>query len=107
MTLTDDDLQVLSDMMNQKLKPINDRLDKIDNRIDKIDNRIDKIDNRLDIMEVKQSRMSEQLTEMQLSQKLFEMNTSKKFARLQDGMDTIEEILKINELIHTSSHKGA
>ena len=36
---------------------------------------------------------------MQLSQKLFEMNANKKFARLQDGMDTIEEILKMNELL--------
>lgn len=78
-------LQSISDMMDNKLKPINDRLDKMDNR--------------LDVMEVKQNKMSEQLTELQLSQKLFELNTNKKLARLQDAMDTVEEILKINELI--------
>ena len=65
----------------------------------KILEKIDKIDNRLDVMEVKQNKMSDQLTEMQLSQKLFEMNTNKKLARLQDGMDTVEEILKLNELL--------
>ena len=43
--------------------------------------------------------MHEQLTELQLSQKLFELNTNKKLARLQDGLDTVEEILKMNELI--------
>ncbi len=65
----------------------------------KLFDRLDKIDDRLDVMEVKQNKMSEQLTELQLSQKLFELNTNKKLARLQDGMDTVEEILKINELI--------
>lgn len=65
----------------------------------KILDKIDKIDNRLDVMEVKQNKMSDQLTELQLSQKLFEMNTNKKLARLQDGMDTVEEILKLNELL--------
>ncbi len=65
----------------------------------KILDRLDKIDNRLNVMEVRQNKMSEQLTELQVSQKLFELNTNKKFARLQDGMDTIEEVLKMNEMI--------
>lgn len=60
---------------------------------------LDKMDNRLEIMEVKQNKMHEQLTELQLSQKLFELNTNKKLARLQDGMDTVDEILRMNELI--------
>ncbi len=65
----------------------------------KLFDKIDKIDNRLDVIELKQNKMSDQLTELQLSQKLFELNTNKKLARLQDGLDTVEEILKINELI--------
>ena len=113
MALTNEDLQAISDMMDKKLNPINgrldkmgnrldkmdDRLDKMDDRLDKMDDRLDKMDNRLTTIEVKQNRMSEQLTEMQLSQKLFEMNANKKLARLQDGMDTMEEIMKMNELI--------
>lgn len=58
-----------------------------------------KLFDRLDIIELKQNKMSDQLTELQLSQKLFELNTNKKFARLQDGLDTVEEVLKMNELI--------
>ena len=72
---------------------------KLDERLKPINDRLDKIDNRLNVMEVRQNKMSEQLAEVQLSQKLFEMNTNKKLARLQDGMDTVEEILKMNELI--------
>ena len=82
-------LQAISDMMDKKL----------DERLKPINDRLDKIDSRLDVMDVKQNKMSEQLTELQLSQKLFELNTNKKLARLQDGLDTVEEILKMNELI--------
>lgn len=72
---------------------------KILDRLDKMDSRLDKMDSRLDVMEIRQNKMSEQLTELQISQKLFEMNTNKKLARLQDAVDTIEEILRMNELI--------
>lgn len=82
-----------------RLDKIDSRLDKMDSRLDKIDSRLDKIDNRLDIMEIKQNKMSEQIAELQLAQKRFELNANKKFARLQDGMDAVEEILRINELI--------
>ena len=82
-------LQAISDMMDKKL----------DERLAPINSRLDKMDNRLEVMEVKQNKMHEQLAELQLSQKLFELNTNKKLARLQDGMDTVEEILKLNELI--------
>ena len=82
-----------------KLDKIDNRLDKIEDRLDKAEFRLDKIDNRLDIMEIKQNKMSEQITELQLAQKRFELNANKKFARLQDGMDAVEEILRIDELI--------
>lgn len=85
---------------NELLLAISDMMDKkLDERLKPINDRLDKIDNRLNVMEVRQNKMSEQLAEVQLSQKLFEMNTNKKLARLQDGMDTVEEILKMNELI--------
>ena len=91
-----------SEKLNKLLETVvqmQGRFDKIDERLDKMDERLDKMDNRLEVMEVRQNKMHEQLTELQLSQKLFELNTNKKLARLQDGLDTVEEILKMNELI--------
>ena len=87
------------DKIDNRLDGIDNRLDKIEDRLDKAEFRLDKIDNRLDIMEIKQNKMSEKITELQLAQKRFELNANKKFARLQDGMDAVEEILRINELI--------
>ncbi len=87
------------DKIDNRLDGIDNRLDKIEDRLDKAEFRLDKIDNRMDIMEVKQNKMSEQIAELQLAQKRFELNANKKFARLQDGMDAVEEILRINELI--------
>lgn len=75
------------------------QLEIVNSRLDKVDSRLDRMENRMDAMEVKQDKMQEQLNELQLSQKLFEKETNKKLARLQDGMDTIEEILKMNDLI--------
>lgn len=37
MALTNEDLQALSSLMDQKLQPINNRLDKMDIRLDKIE----------------------------------------------------------------------
>lgn len=82
-----------------RLDEIDNRLNNIDNCLDKVDNRLDKVDNRLDNMEVRQNKMAAQLAELQLAQKHFEVNMNKKYARLQDSVDTIEEILKINNLL--------
>ena len=84
---------------SEKLNKLLETVVQMQGRFDKMDERLDKMDNRLEVMEVRQNKMHEQLTELQLSQKLFELNTNKKLARLQDGLDTVEEILKMNELI--------
>lgn len=68
-------------------------------RLDKVDSRFDKMENRMEVIELKQNKTYEQLTELQLSQKLFELNNNKKLARLQDGIDMMEEILRMHELI--------
>ncbi len=49
--LTNEDLQALSSLMDQKLEPINNRLDKMDSRLDKVELRLDKIETRLDNIE--------------------------------------------------------
>lgn len=48
---TNELLQSISDMMDQKLEPIHTRLDKVDSRLDKVDSRLDKVDSRLDELE--------------------------------------------------------
>lgn len=78
---------------------IDGRLDKIEQRLGTLEQRMDKLEYRMDLMEVKQDRLKDQLEELQLSQKTFERTATKKFTSLQDGIDAIEEILKINRII--------
>lgn len=78
---------------------IDGRLDKIEQRLDTLEQRMDALEYRMDLMEVKQDRLKDQLEELQLSQKTFERTATKKFTSLQDGIDAIEEILKINRII--------
>ena len=40
MSLTNEDILALSNMMDQKLQPINDRLDDMDKRLDKIESEV-------------------------------------------------------------------
>lgn len=40
MALTNEDLQALSGLMDQKLQPINGRLDKMDTRLDKLESEV-------------------------------------------------------------------
>ena len=74
---------------------------------------LDRIHSRLDILDVKQDRTAQKLEELMISNKLFEsetklfesetikfeLETKKILHRLQDGMDTVEQILKMKELI--------
>ena len=75
------------------------RLDNMDSRFDKIENRLDKVESKLETIHVWQKKNYERLEELKVSEKIFELNNNKKLARLQDGLDTMEEILKLNDLI--------
>ncbi len=89
-------LQAISDMMDKKLderlKPINDRLDKMDSHFDKIDN-------RLDIIELKQDRTSKKLDDLRLDVAIAERDIRRDIHELKDEMETVIEVLKMNEHI--------
>ena len=85
--------------LDSKVNSLDSKVSALDSKVSSLEAKQNKMADQLNVLEVKQNKMSEQLTEIQLSQKFFEFNTNKKLARLQDGMDTIEEILKLNGLI--------
>ena len=50
--LTSEDIKLLSQLMDEKLKPINERLDKVDECLDSIDERLDTIEENTEITRV-------------------------------------------------------
>lgn len=86
-------------MDKETMQFLSEQFGKINGRLDGIDDRLDKVENRLDVIEVRQDKMSKQLTELQIAHKRFELSTNTKLSKLQDGMDTIEEILRVNDLL--------
>lgn len=50
--LTAEDIKLLSQLMDEKLKPINERLDKVDECLDSIDERLDTIEENTEITRV-------------------------------------------------------
>ena len=71
----------------------------VNGRLDKMDGQLDKIESKLEMLHVWQKKTAEHVAELKVMQELFELNTNKRFARLQDGLETMEEILKLNDLI--------
>lgn len=107
-------------VIDKKFDAVNERFDGIDRRLDAMDERFDGIDKRFDAMDgqlavingrldtlentvgylkARQDRDSRKLNDLQLQMKIFERDTQRNFARLNDSIDTIVEVLKLNGLI--------
>lgn len=71
-------LKAISDMMDEKLKPINQRLD---------------------VIEYKEDRTSKKLDDLQLDVRLAERDIRKDIHTLRDEMDTVIELLKIHKIV--------
>ena len=81
MALTNEDLEAIKEL----LKPINDRLDKMDSR--------------LDIIEMKQDITAKKLEDLRLDVAVAERDIRRDIHKLNDGMETVDEIFKQHELL--------
>ena len=106
MALTQEDLQAIATMMDSKLQPIHNRLDSMENRLDSMENRLDRVENRLDDMEgnlklvkLRQDNMARKLNDLQLDVKIAEREIRRDIRDLNDEMETVIEVMKMNELI--------
>lgn len=93
-------------VIDKKFDAVNERFDGIDKRFDAMDGQLAVINGRLDTLEntvgylkARQDRDSRKLNDLQLQMKIFERDTQRNFARLNDSIDTIVEVLKLNGLI--------
>ena len=72
---------------------------KILDRLDKMDNRFDKVDNRLNVIELKQDRTAKKLDDLRLDIAVAERDIRRDILELKDEMETVIEILKMNDLL--------
>ena len=92
-------MQALSGLLDEKLQPIKDRLDKMEDRLDKMEDRLDKVEGRLNVVEVLQRRTTKKLDDLRLDMMVFQGNVRQDIHDLGDQMETVVEILKINEIL--------
>ena len=85
--------------LTQEFGKVHCRLDKIDSRLDQVESRLDKLENKVDILTVKQNKTTEKLQALQLQVNLFEYNVRSDIHILQDATETIEQILRFNNLL--------
>ncbi len=92
MSLTNEDLLAISEMMDKKLQLIN-------NRLDAMGKRFDKVDDTLNTLKFKQEHMSEKLDGLELTVKYSDHNIRRDIRSVHEDVDTIVEILKIHDMI--------
>ncbi len=76
-----------------------DKLDIIDGRLDKMDGRLNKVEGRLEILEIMQDRTAKKLDDLQLDIAVAQRNTRHDIHDLKDEMETVIEVLKMNNLL--------
>ncbi len=89
----------LDKKFEEKLQPIYVRLDNVEHRLDNADIRFDKIESRLDSLEVKQDRTIKKLNDFQLDTPVALRDLARGLHKLQDEMETVIEILKMNAMV--------
>ena len=89
-------LQAISEMMDEKLKK---SLQPINNEIGMSNHRLDKIESRLDMIEVIQKRTTKKLDDLQLDVKIAERDIRRDIHDLNDEMETVIEVLKMNDML--------
>lgn len=95
--LTQRDLQAISNLLDQKLDQ------KFKAELTPIYERLDHADDNFKYLDVKLNKTIDKLEALDLSFRNFAQNTKRDIAKLQDGMDTIVEILRINKLVPGNS----
>jgi len=102
-------LQAISEMLDTKLderfQPVNKQFDRIDARFTRVDEQFEKVSNRLDMLEVMQKRTAKKLDDLQLDVKISEREIRRDIHDLQDEMETVIEIIKMNGLIPQKKYK--
>ena len=94
------------DLILEKIVSLDEKMDNLETKVSELESdmqtvsgRLDKIESKLEMLYVWQKKTVEHVTELKVMQELFELNANKRFAKLQDGLETMDEILRINDLI--------
>lgn len=84
-------LQAMSNMMDDKLKPVHDSLDKMNSRLDKVESRLDKMDSRLDKVESRLDKMDSRLDKLESQTQALQTGQTEIRKELKKVSDRVED----------------
>ena len=73
----------------------------LDEKLQSVHERLDKMEARLDILDIAGKRAAKKAEELQLDIKIAEREIRREVINLTDELDTVVEILKINDILPT------
>lgn len=91
--------ELIIQKMDSRFDSIDKRLDAVEKRLDSVEKRLDKLESDVGFLKARQDRDSRNLKDLQLQVKILERDMHRGFARLNDSVDTIAEVLRLNGLI--------
>lgn len=102
-------LQAISDMLDEKLdQKLDEKLDqkleileeRLERKLDqKLGEKLQPVFMRLDVLEARQNHMAQKLNDFQLEVRYAIRDINKNIHKLQDEMETVITVLKMNQLI--------
>lgn len=103
MTLTSEDLQAFSALidnkLDEKLKPISDRLGSMEVRIESMDSRLESVETKVETLEIKQDVTTRKLEDINFRLTSLEYNNKKEFSKLNDEVETLIVVMKAKDIL--------
>lgn len=84
---------------SEKLDKLLETVAEMKGRLDKMDDQFKKMDNHFDILEHKQDRTEKKVDSLRLDVAVAERDIRRDILELKDEMETVIEVLKMNELV--------
>lgn len=84
---------------SEKLDKLLETVSQMQVHLNKVDGRLDKMDSRFDILEHKQDRTEKKVDSLRLDVAVAERDIRRDILELKDEMETVIEVLKMNELV--------
>ena len=100
MSLTREDLQAISDLIDERLdKKLDEQFKPLNDRLNMVDEKVKLMNDRLEILEIKQDITHKKLDDLTLDVKISERSIKKDIKLLKDAQETLITVLEHQNIL--------
>lgn len=99
MALTNEDLQAIAALMDEKINPLTTDIRDIKSDINGIKSDINKLSDKIEVLEIKQDITSHKIEDLTYRVTSLEYHGKKEFAKINDQIETLITVLEIKNIL--------